>query len=529
MSIRPLRAWGHAGTLLDALQATRRDVAGVKFPYESETNTKASSIAAKIVDQLDRHLIPRALEASAPAVVVVGGSTGSGKSTIVNALVGENLTPAGVIRPTTMVPHLFHNPLDTDLLSSAARRAVLHPHHSIPRGLALVDSPDLDSLVGDNREMARELLDSADLWVFVTTAARYGDSVPWEILRQGAERGASIAVVLNRVTADVAAQVRRDLIERLRKEGLESLPLFVIPEQAQGLKDLPSEVVDNINRWLGSIAKASATTVIERTLGGSFEAVKEWLEQLAELMDERAVAVKKARATIRKATAHVEQEGGDFWYSDITVGLVSTLWGKAAGTGGPLFRIRSSSWAKRKTVVDPRKDALADIHKALHQSIREALEYAVSQASERIVADFGQVEDGPGAWLVSARGVEDLTDDRLKRAEETTLGWLSHCGSLARAHPRADQAAEILGEDGFVTTFASAALGIPEARQVLALVVGAGFTDVFDQARGFLTNARRHAINREALAMIGPSDLPSLAPDDSAVIRLRRAELRSLM
>jgi hypothetical protein len=97
------------------------------------------------------------------------------------------------------------------------------------------------------------------------------------------------------------------------------------------------------------------------------------------------------------------------------------------------------------------------------------------------------------------------------------------------AQPRAARAVEILGKDGLVTTFASAALGVSEARQVLALVLGSGLTEAFDQARGFLTNARRHSINREALAVIGPSDLPSLAPDDSAVIRLRRAELRSLM
>jgi len=529
MSIRPLRAWGHAGTLLDALKATRRDVAAVNFPYRSDTATKAQTFAEKIVDQLDRHLIPRALEASAPAVVVVGGSTGAGKSALVNALVGETLTPAGVLRPTTMVPHLFHNPLDSDLLSTAAKRAVLHPHHSIPRGLTLVDSPDLDSLVGENREMARELLDAADLWVFVTTAARYGDSVPWEILRQGAERGASIAIVLNRVTADVAAQVRRDLVERLRREGLESLPLFVIPEQAQGLAELPADVVESINRWLASIAKASATTVVERTLGGAFEAVKEWLEQLAELMDERAVVVKDTRAAIRKAAAHVEQEGGDYWFSEIAAGPVTTLWGTAAGPKGPLFRIHGSSRGKRKPVQDQRMAALAGIREALTASVQESLEFAVSQAFDRMLSTLGADDDGPGAWLISARDPDSAADDRSRHAREATLGWLVHCESLAQAHPGAARAVDVIGKDGLVTTFASAALGVSEARQVLALVLGSGLTETFEQARGFLTNARRHAINREALAVIGPSDLPSLAPDDSAVIRLRRAELRSLM
>ena len=106
---------------------------------------------------------------------------------------------------------------------------------------------------------------------------------------------------------------------------------------------------------------------------------------------------------------------------------------------------------------------------------------------------------------------------------------MSQCESLALALPGAAYAVEIVGEEGLTTTFASAVLGVPQARQVLALLVGSGIQDSFDQARAFLTNTRRHAINREALAMISPSDLPTLAPDESAGIRLRRAELRSLL
>ncbi|MBN2177671.1 MAG: hypothetical protein JW722_08465 [Demequinaceae bacterium] len=529
MSIRPVRSWGHHGTLVDALRDTRKAVEAVELPFDSDASQKARVLIHDILQQLDQHLIPRALEASAPAVIAVGGSTGAGKSAIVNALVGEDLTPAGVLRPTTMTPHLFHNPADADLLSSSTKRAILHPHHAIPRGITLVDSPDLDSLVGDNREMAREMLDAADLWVFVTTAARYGDSVPWEVLRSGAERGASIAIVLNRVTADVAAHVRRDLVERLRREGLESLPLFVIPEQAQGLRELPAEMVDGLRRWLDSVAAASSKTIIERTLGGAFEAFKEWLEQLAELMDERAIDVKDARATIRKAAAHVEQEGGDYWFTEIASGPVTTLWAKAANSGGPLFRLRSSSLARRKSARQQREAALTAIRVELLASVESTLAFAVAQASERMVAELGPTEDGPGAWLIAQRDAAQATQSRARLAKEAAVGWLSQCESLAYALPGAASAQELVGKDGLTTTFASAVLGVPQARQVLALLVGSGLQDSFEQARAFLTNARRHAINREALAMISPSDLPTLAPDESAGIRLRRAELRSLM
>jgi hypothetical protein len=103
------------------------------------------------------------------------------------------------------------------------------------------------------------------------------------------------------------------------------------------------------------------------------------------------------------------------------------------------------------------------------------------------------------------------------------------CESLVFSLPGAEHAMGVIGADGLTATFASAVLGIPQARQVLALLIGSGLQDSFEQARAFLTNVRRNAINREALAMISPSDLPTLAPDESAVIRLRRAELRSLL
>ena len=62
-----------------------------------------------------------------------------------------------------------------------------------------MDAPDVDSVVEDNRDLAATLLAGADLWIFVTTAARYADAVPWEHLRAAAERHITTAIVLDRV------------------------------------------------------------------------------------------------------------------------------------------------------------------------------------------------------------------------------------------------------------------------------------------------------------------------------------------
>ncbi len=49
-----------------------------------------------------------------------------------------------------------------------------------------------------NRSLAAQLLAAADLWLFVTSAARYADQVPWGFLKQAADRSAAVAIVLDR-------------------------------------------------------------------------------------------------------------------------------------------------------------------------------------------------------------------------------------------------------------------------------------------------------------------------------------------
>ena len=93
-------------------------------------------------------------------------------------------------------------------------------------GLALLDAPDIDSVVRANRELATQLLSAADLWLFVTTAARYADAVPWDLLREAAERGTSVAIVLDRVPPEAMEDIRSHLASMLREQGLAGAPLF---------------------------------------------------------------------------------------------------------------------------------------------------------------------------------------------------------------------------------------------------------------------------------------------------------------
>src|SRR5690606_34276183 len=116
---------------------------------------------------------------------------------------------------------------DVDPATSLA----LHAEERIPQGLALLDAPDIDSVAKGNRELARQLLRAADLWLFVTTANRYADAVPWEVLRTAAERDVTVDVVMNRIPDrdGVAEELAEDLRGMLERARIGARHLLLVP------------------------------------------------------------------------------------------------------------------------------------------------------------------------------------------------------------------------------------------------------------------------------------------------------------
>src|SRR5690349_10788899 len=103
-----------AADLLPAATALREAVSGARFPLDTGDAAEARRTVREIVDQLDDYALPRLRDLDAPLLVVVGGSTGAGKSTLVNSLLGVTVTRPGVLRPTTRSPVLAHAPGDRD-------------------------------------------------------------------------------------------------------------------------------------------------------------------------------------------------------------------------------------------------------------------------------------------------------------------------------------------------------------------------------------------------------------------------------
>ncbi|MGH3392051.1 MAG: AAA family ATPase, partial [Actinomadura sp.] len=185
----------------------RDQIEAFRLVFDVPGAEEARAAQLEIRNQLDDYVLPRVRAAGAPMLVVLGGSTGAGKSTLVNTLVGARVSATGVLRPTTSSPILVCHPdhadwfLEGPILPGMAKvpgpapdavvgdQLVIMQSEALPPGLALLDSPDFDSVFEDHFEFATKLMAAADLWLCVTTAARYADAQVWQMLRRAREHG----------------------------------------------------------------------------------------------------------------------------------------------------------------------------------------------------------------------------------------------------------------------------------------------------------------------------------------------------
>ncbi|MEN3303935.1 MAG: hypothetical protein V7603_137 [Micromonosporaceae bacterium] len=316
-------------SLADALARVRAAAVEMRYPLQVASAPAARETSRQLVARIDDYLVPRVSRQEAALLVIVGGPTGAGKSTLVNSLVRAPVSRAGVLRPTTRAPVLVCHPDDMPwfserpLLPGLARTSGLQVEPDslrmisapgLPAGLALLDAPDVDSVVDTNRILADQLLAAADLWLFVTTAARYADAVPWAVLRAARDRGTAVALVLNRVPAGAEDEVGGDFGAMLDEQGMGHVHLFVLPEvplDGQGL--LADRLVGPLRGWLAGLAEDpdARAEVIEQTMSGALAGSDELLRRLAVAGDDQVAAAAAlhdaARSRYDEAAAALER------------------------------------------------------------------------------------------------------------------------------------------------------------------------------------------------------------------------------
>ncbi|RMI31623.1 AAA family ATPase [Actinomadura harenae] len=446
------------GELTRALSALRDQLGAFELVLPVPGVEEAREQRLDLRNQLVDYALPRIEGASAPMLVVLGGSTGAGKSTLVNTLVGSRVSATGVLRPTTSSPILVCHPdhvawfMEGPLLPGMGRvkgpapdaiagdQLVVITSDELPPGLALLDSPDFDSVFEDHYEFATKLMAAADVWLCVVTASRYADAMVWQMLGRARENGATIGVVLSRVQDGAGGEIVEHFGEMLGEHGVGDARRFTVPETKVEESRLPEEAVEEIRAWMTGIAEDPdhRRVVIGDTLGGVLDSLRTRVPELAEHV--------KAQVEVRGELAGlVDSAYGDGLAEldeatrngSLLRGEVLARWQDFAGTGDLLRALRTRrnklGFGRRSS----RRHRSPARVRALKAALRGGLESLIVASAEHAAEQAVTAWRGrpAGAQVLAASpvsGLGEVSPELSRRVSRAVSSWQDHVQELVR-------------------------------------------------------------------------------------------------
>ena len=221
------------------------DAIGAARLYFGDECADAEKVAARVRDRVQI--------GGENTVVAFAGATGSRKSSLVNALVGETVAEVAPTRPTTAEPLSVSGSETSEVLDWMG----VGPRHVLPGAFGddsviLVDLPDLDSTEEEHRSAADRVIERADVVVFVLDPQKYADALLHrEYLKHFGEHGAVTLVVLNQV--DRLAQREKNVVlvdarGLLATDGLRDRLIPTSARTGEGIEQLRRSITEIVSK-----------------------------------------------------------------------------------------------------------------------------------------------------------------------------------------------------------------------------------------------------------------------------------------
>ncbi len=547
-----------ARKLESALLALRHPIVSVALPLDAAGVQDARAERRKLLSQIDDYLLPRLRQPGTPILVALIGSTGAGKSTLMNSLAGRQVSATGIRRPTTNSPVLACHPADMhwfaeniflptlprvrqEGLAMPGRDGllVLAESEGMPRGVALLDTPDIDSVVQAHRQFAHQFLDASDLWLFMTSARRYADAAVWELLQEARQRGAALSIVLSRVPPVSAPQLTAHFEALLDANGLRGLQRFIIAETVVTDGRLPPEVSGPVRHWLSLTAAQGdrRVAVLTQTMAGVLDTFRTRVPALAAEVQQQLTARAQLRGAAEDAyeTALGELDQATR-NGSLLRGEILARWQDFAGAGDLArtlaLRGRRSRGQAGKQAAGLRAQALKD---AISVSMQALVAATADRAAESAAYAWQQYPAGR-ALLSDGKVTGRSSPDLARRTAQAIGAWQDHVMHLVQAeHVAKRSIARLVSFEAeslalVLTVGMLAGTGEPEAgeaarapHRLLTSLLGASLLRDLDvQARADLRERSGVLFAAEIARFAAPADAAG-APGETAAAELCKA------
>ncbi|MGH7629572.1 MAG: dynamin family protein [Gemmatimonadales bacterium] len=167
-------------------------------------------------------------------LLVIAGEFNSGKSSFINALLGEPVLPEGVTPTTDRINLLRHGPAITEQLREAYLLERMHPAEVL-RELNIVDTPGTNAIIRRHEELTRDFVPRSDLVLFVTSADRPFTESERAFLEQIREWGKKVVFVVNKIDILRTPREREEVVAFVRDNAAALLgePPEIFPVSAR--------------------------------------------------------------------------------------------------------------------------------------------------------------------------------------------------------------------------------------------------------------------------------------------------------